>query len=124
MPQVIFSSGALRNIERLREFLRPKNPAAAERAAASIIQAILLLEQHPQIGRVIEGTSGKIRDLSIPFGLSPGMRLKAGAWKSWRFAICAKRGSKLNTVVLLGQSVNAPSAPRPKNYPNAAIAAS
>jgi len=70
MPQVIFSPGALRNIERLREFLLPKNPAAAERAAASIIKAILLLEQHPQIGRVVEGTSGKIRDLSIPFGHS------------------------------------------------------
>jgi len=70
MPQVIFSPGALRNLERLREFLRPKNPAAAERAAQSIAKAILLLEQHPHIGRVIEGTSGKIRDLSIPFGHS------------------------------------------------------
>jgi len=70
MPQVIFSPGALRNLERLREFLHPKNPAAAERAAESIARAILLLEQHPQIGRVIEGTSGKIRDLSIPFGHS------------------------------------------------------
>jgi len=70
MPQVIFSPGALRNIERLREFLLPKNPVAAERAAEAIIKAILLLEQHPQIGRVIDGTSGKIRDLSIPFGHS------------------------------------------------------
>jgi len=70
MPQVIFSPGALRNIERLREFLRPKNPAAAERAAEAIIKAVLLLEQHPQIGRVVEETSGKIRDFSIPFGHS------------------------------------------------------
>jgi len=70
MPQVIVSPGALRNIARLREFLRPKNPAAAERAAAAIIKAILLLEQHPQIGRVVDDSSGKIRDLSIPFGHS------------------------------------------------------
>jgi len=70
MPQVIISPGALRNIERLREFLRPKNPAAAERAAMAIIKAMLLLGQHPQIGRVVDGTSGKIRDLFIPFGHS------------------------------------------------------
>jgi len=70
MPQVILSPGALRNMKRLRDFLRPKNPAAAERSAAAIAKAILLLEQHPQVGRVVEETSGKIRDLSIPFGQS------------------------------------------------------
>jgi len=68
MPQVIFSSGALNNLKRLREFLRPKSPAAAERAGVVIAKAIVLLEQHPHLGRVVEGTSGKVRDLSIPFG--------------------------------------------------------
>jgi len=70
MPQVIFSSGALNHLEWLREFLRPKNPAAAERAGAVIAKTITLLEQHPHIGRVVEGTNGKVRDLSIPFGHS------------------------------------------------------
>jgi len=57
-------------MERLREFLRPKNPEAALRAATAIAKAILMLGEHPQLGRPVEGTSGNIRDLSIPFGRS------------------------------------------------------
>ncbi|WP_202806246.1 MULTISPECIES: type II toxin-antitoxin system RelE/ParE family toxin [Acidithiobacillus] len=37
MPQVKFAPAALRDLERLREFLRPKNPVAAKRAAAAIV---------------------------------------------------------------------------------------
>jgi len=70
MPHVILSPVALRNIERLREFLRPKNPEAAARAAQAIINAIQVLGQHPQIGRTVPGTDGTVRDLSIPFGRS------------------------------------------------------
>jgi len=67
---VIVTPSALRNLARLRDFLRPKNPLAAQRAAAAIAKAIVLLEQHPQIGKVVEETNGKIRDLPIPFGQS------------------------------------------------------
>ncbi|OZA12586.1 MAG: hypothetical protein B7X94_03655, partial [Hydrogenophilales bacterium 17-62-8] len=51
MPQVRFAPAALRDLERLREFLRSKNPAAAKRAALAITKAIKILGQHPQIGR-------------------------------------------------------------------------
>lgn len=54
MPQVEFAPAALRDLEKLREFLRPKNPAATKRAAAVITKAVKVLGQHPQIGRPVE----------------------------------------------------------------------
>ena len=68
MPQVKFAPSALGDLERLREFLRPKNPAAAQRAAVAITQAIRLLGQHPQIGRPIEEMDIEYRELPIDFG--------------------------------------------------------
>ena len=51
MPQVRFAPAALRDLQRLREFLRPKNPAAAQRAAETIIKAVQVLRQQPMVGR-------------------------------------------------------------------------
>jgi plasmid stabilization system protein ParE len=68
MPQVIFAPAALNDLERLREFLRPKNPAAAKRAASVITKAIQLLSQHPQVGRPTEGMNIEYRELPIDFG--------------------------------------------------------
>ena len=68
MPQVRFSPTALNDLERLREFLRSRNPAAAKRAAVAITQAIQLLEQHPQIGRPAEEMDIEYRELPIDFG--------------------------------------------------------
>jgi len=39
----------------LRDSLRPKNPAAPKRAAVTIINAVKILERHPQIGRPADG---------------------------------------------------------------------
>lgn len=67
MPQVRLSPGALRDLERLREFLRPKNPAAAKRAAAAVIKTVRILGQHPQAGRPDEDDP-EFRELIIEFG--------------------------------------------------------
>ncbi len=66
MPQVIFSPGALRDLERLRAFLRPKNPAAARLAAAAIIQTVQRLSIHPEMGRPSDEPGQ--RELLIDFG--------------------------------------------------------
>lgn len=67
--RVQFAAPALLDLERLRDFLRPKNPAAAKRAAAAIINAIKILERHPQIGRPVEGIDDlAFRELLIDFG--------------------------------------------------------
>ena len=76
MPQVKFAPATLRDLEKLREFLRPKNPAEAKRAAAAVTKAVKVLGQHPQIGRPVEETDVDVddpdghtyRELPIGFG--------------------------------------------------------
>lgn len=68
MPQVIFSSAAIRDLQRLREFLQPKNPAAASRAAQAIIQGVQALGKLPHIGRPIDDLPDEYRDWLIDFG--------------------------------------------------------
>ncbi len=68
MSQVKFALAALNDLARLREFLRPKNSAAAKRAAVAITEAVQLLGQHPQIGRPAEEMDIEYRELLIDFG--------------------------------------------------------
>jgi len=68
MPQVIFAPAAIRDMERLREFLRSKNPAAADRAAKAIVQGVQALGELPRIGRPIDDLPDEFRDWLIDFG--------------------------------------------------------
>ena len=68
MPQVRYAPGAIRDLQRLREFLRPKNPAAAKRAGETILQAIRILGRQPHIGRPIEDLPEEFREWVIEFG--------------------------------------------------------
>jgi plasmid stabilization system protein ParE len=68
MPQVRFAPAALCDLERLREFLRTKNPIAARRAVEAIIKALQLLGQQPQIGRHAEEMPPEFREWVIDFG--------------------------------------------------------
>ena len=68
MPRLIFTPEAIRDVERLREFLRPKDPAAAKRAARSIIHGVQALADLPLIGRPVEGLAEEYRDWVIDFG--------------------------------------------------------
>jgi plasmid stabilization system protein ParE len=67
MPQVIYSPGAIRDLQRLREFLQPKNPASAQRAAETILKAVKVLGLHPHIGRLVEELP-EYREWPINFG--------------------------------------------------------
>lgn len=68
MPQVRYAPGAIRDLQRLREFLRPKNPAAAKRSGETILQAIRILGRQPRIGRPIEDLPEEFREWVIEFG--------------------------------------------------------
>ena len=68
MASIEFAAGALRDLARLRGFLQHKNPIASQRAAATIIQSVQILEQHPQIGRPMEDMEPEYRELIIGFG--------------------------------------------------------
>jgi len=66
--KLVVSRAAAADLERLREFLAGKNPAAAQRAIAGIVEAIDSLTAFPDRGRSA-GVAG-LRDLVVPFGRS------------------------------------------------------
>jgi len=68
MPQIRFTPTALHDLERLREFLRPKNPAAAKRAAQGILKSVQILRYQPHMGRPIADMSDEFREWLIEFG--------------------------------------------------------
>jgi plasmid stabilization system protein ParE len=68
MPRVIYTPTALLDLQRLREFLRPKNPVAAKRAAQAITQGVSALGSQPYIGRPIDDLPEQFRDWPIDFG--------------------------------------------------------
>jgi plasmid stabilization system protein ParE len=68
MPQVRFSPPAIRDLERLREFLRPKSPIAAKRAGEVIVKAVQVLGLQPNLGRPIEDMPDEFREWIIDFG--------------------------------------------------------
>ena len=70
MPRVIYAAGAIRDLKRLQEFLRTKNPVAAKRAAAAIVKAVQVLGAQPQIGRPVENMPDAYREWLIDFGAS------------------------------------------------------
>ncbi|MGY5807323.1 type II toxin-antitoxin system RelE/ParE family toxin [Rhizobium sp. LEGMi198b] len=67
MPSVRLTQRALRDLERMRAFLRSKN-AAARKASARIIQTIQILSSQPDMGRPVEGSEQGLRELIVTFG--------------------------------------------------------
>jgi plasmid stabilization system protein ParE len=65
---VIFAPAAIRDMQRLRDFLRPKNPDAARRAGEAIRQGVRILGAHPQMGRLVDGLPEQYREWLIEFG--------------------------------------------------------
>lgn len=68
MPRVIFAPAAIPDLQRLRDFLRPKKPGAAKRAAESIGQGVQALGTHPRMGRLVEDLPEQYREWRIDFG--------------------------------------------------------
>jgi plasmid stabilization system protein ParE len=68
MPSaIVWLPGAARDVARLREFIKNKNPSAAQRAASRIKEAAQILIENPEAGKPAEEALS-FRDLSIPFG--------------------------------------------------------
>ncbi|MEE9102427.1 type II toxin-antitoxin system RelE/ParE family toxin [Pseudomonas nitroreducens] len=66
--RVIYAPAALRDLERLRRFLRETNATAARRAGQIILQATQALGAHPQMGRLIDDLPVVYREWPIDFG--------------------------------------------------------
>lgn len=67
MAKVVYARRALDHIERAFQFLRYKDPGAAESAVAAIQSAVENLAAHPLVGRRLEG---ELRELIISYGHS------------------------------------------------------
>lgn len=65
---VRYAPRALADLQRLREFLRKKNPLAARRAGQTIIESLRVLGLQPQIGRPLEDMPVEYREWVIDFG--------------------------------------------------------
>lgn len=65
---MIFAPAAIRDMQRLRDFLRPKNPDAARRAGEAIRHGVQILGVHPQLGRLVDGLPDQYREWLIEFG--------------------------------------------------------
>ncbi len=63
---LIWSAAARADLIRLRQFIEPHNPEAARRAAQSLKKAANLIQQHPGIGKRLDGRQD--RELFVSFG--------------------------------------------------------
>jgi plasmid stabilization system protein ParE len=63
---ILLSSEAISDIERIRDFLHPKNPHAAVSALRAIWAALARLENFPELGRPTKDPG--IRQITIRFG--------------------------------------------------------
>lgn len=65
---MIFALAAIRDLQRLRDFLRPKNPDAARRAGEAIRQGVRILGAQPRLGRMVDDLPEEFREWLIDFG--------------------------------------------------------
>lgn len=68
MPcEIAWLPAASKDVARLRNFLKSKNPLAAQRAAKRILEGVLMLQNNPGAGMPVEGLID-YRDLRLNFG--------------------------------------------------------
>ncbi|ARC36885.1 type II toxin-antitoxin system RelE/ParE family toxin [Paracoccus yeei] len=68
MPRVIFAPAAVRELQRLRDFLRTRSLDAARRAGEAIRQGVAILGTHPRLGRMLDDLPEQFREWLIDFG--------------------------------------------------------
>jgi plasmid stabilization system protein ParE len=66
---IVFAEEALADLERIFEFNFGREPATALEHVAKVRSAVMILDQHPEIGRICESGS-RLRELIISHGKS------------------------------------------------------
>ena len=68
MPsKIVWIPGALRDLGRLRNFIKSENPRAAQRAARRIMEGVKILEDNPEAGVPVENFVD-YKELTLTFG--------------------------------------------------------
>ena len=67
MPQIILSAKAIRDLQRIRSYLRQFNEDTAQKAAVAIIETTNLLLTAPNLGKLLEDMP-EYRQLIAKFG--------------------------------------------------------
>ncbi|PIP78918.1 MAG: plasmid stabilization system [Gammaproteobacteria bacterium CG22_combo_CG10-13_8_21_14_all_40_8] len=65
--EIVWLVSAAQDVARLKEFIQQKNPAAAQRAARRIKEAVKILAENSEAGKPVEELHS-FRDLFIPYG--------------------------------------------------------
>jgi len=68
MPPLKWTRRSLRDVARLHDFLEPKSTDAADRAVQAILEGVMQLERHPEMGRPVEELPIEYREWVIEFG--------------------------------------------------------
>lgn len=68
--RIVWLDEAFDDLERLSAFLRPKNPAAANRIFDEVRAAVQILTDFPNIGRLAPTVGSSFRELLVPFSSS------------------------------------------------------
>lgn len=68
MPQIKWLAEALTDVARLHNFLHEKSPDAAARAAQAILEGANLLQDNPELGRLMPDETRR-RELLVSFGV-------------------------------------------------------
>jgi plasmid stabilization system protein ParE len=76
--RLIVSPSAMADLVRLNAFLADKNPTAANRVAATLIEAVQSLDIFPERGR--PSGAPNVRELIVPFGRA-GYVLRYAYWR-------------------------------------------
>lgn len=63
---ILFAGEALADLERILEFNLERDPASALEHIDKIRSAVMLLEEHPEIGRPVRGST--LRELVVSYG--------------------------------------------------------
>jgi plasmid stabilization system protein ParE len=63
---IVFAEEALADLERILEFNFERDPASALEHIEKVRSAVLVLEDHPEIGRPVQGST--LRELVISYG--------------------------------------------------------
>ena len=70
MSRLIWSPAALRDVQRVHQFLLEKNPVAAKEVMSVIRDTVKIIAQHAEIGRPATEMEPEYREWPIPYGSS------------------------------------------------------